>query len=60
VHRESEMCVGYFSVGIPGWDCHATGDDFPSLRGLSEEEREERVYDVVKGYYETICWKLPA
>ncbi len=60
VHPESELCVGYFLVDIPGWDRHSTGADnnFPSLKGLGEGEREERMYDVAKGYYETICRKI--
>ena len=60
VHRESQLCVGYFFVDIPGRDRHSTGGDnnSPSLSKLGDEERGEKVYAMAKGYYETICRKI--
>ena len=55
VHKDSELCVGYFFVDIPGWARHETGADFPSLKDLSAEEREETIYSVAESYYRIMC-----
>ena len=42
VHRDSELCIGYFLVDISAWVKHGSGKgDWPDLEGLSEVEREE-------------------
>lgn len=55
MHRESELCVGYFFVDIPAWGRHPSGLNFPAVEGMGREEREERIYDVAKVYYSTVC-----
>lgn len=53
-HAESKNLIGYFLVDIPAWLPHASGEDFPQLKGLSEEARNKKLYDVASKYYETI------
>jgi hypothetical protein len=53
-HADSKNLVGYFLVDIPAWLPHASGDDFPQLKGLDEAARNEKLYDVASKYYETI------
>ena len=59
-YRDSETCVGYFFVDIPGWARHHSELDFPGLVGLSDEQREERIYNVASAYYSTICTAVRA
>lgn len=59
-HRDSENCVGCCCVNIPGWARHQSGQDLPGLAGLSDEQREKRVYDVAAAYYSTICTAVRA
>jgi hypothetical protein len=53
-HAESKNLIGYFLVDIPAWLPHASGEDFPQLKGLGEEARNKKLYDVASKYYETI------
>ena len=53
-HAESKNLVGYFLVDIPAWLPHASGEDFPRLKGLDEASRNEKLFDVASKYYETI------
>jgi hypothetical protein len=53
-HAESKNLIGYFLVDIPAWLPHASGEDFPQLKGLDEEARNKKLYDVASKYYETI------
>lgn len=53
-HAESKNLIGYFLVDIPAWLPHASGEDFPQLKGLGETARNEKLYDVASKYYETI------
>jgi hypothetical protein len=53
-HAESKNLLGYFLVDIPGWARHATGEDFEYLKGLDDEERDIKLYEVASKYYETI------
>jgi hypothetical protein len=53
-HAESENLIGYFLVDIPAWLPHASGDDFPQLKGLEGDQRDEKLFDVATKYYETI------
>ena len=55
VHKDSELCIGYFFVDIPGWARHRSGEDFPQLKGLSSQERERSIYRVAQSYYSVIC-----
>ena len=61
VHRDSELCIGYFLVDIPAWVNHGSGKgDWPTLEGLSEVEREEKIGEMAEGYYSTICTAVRA
>ena len=53
-HAESKHLIGYFLVDIPAWLPHASGEDFPSLKGLSGAARNGKLHDVASKYYETI------
>ncbi len=53
-HADSKNLLGYFLVDIPAWLPHASGADFSQLKGLDEQARNERLYDVASKYYETI------
>ena len=53
-HAESRNLIGYFLVDIPAWLPHASGEDFPQLKGLDEAARNEKLYEVASKYYETI------
>lgn len=53
-HADSPDLLGYFLVDIPAWLPHASGADFPELRGLDPAARERALYDVASRYYETI------
>ncbi|MCW2507000.1 MAG: agarase [Modestobacter sp.] len=53
-HADSPDLLGYFLVDIPAWLPHASGADFPSLRGLDPAQRATALYDVASRYYETI------
>jgi hypothetical protein len=53
-HADSANLLGYFLVDIPAWLPHASGEDFPQLKGLEAGERETKLYDVASKYYETI------
>jgi hypothetical protein len=60
VHKDSEMCVGYFFVDIPGWARHQSGADFLGLESLGDGEREAKIGDFAKQYYKTICAAVKA
>jgi len=53
-HADSPDLLGYFLVDIPAWLPHASGADFPELRGLDPAGRDKKLYDVASRYYETI------
>ena len=53
-HRDSNDLLGYFFVDIPAWLPHAGGDDFPQLLGLSEKQRDAKLYDIAQRYYSII------
>ena len=55
LHRDSEMCVGYFFVDILSWERHPTGAGFPSLKELGEKEREQSLGRVAEAYYSSLC-----
>lgn len=55
MHNDSEMCVGYFFVDIPGWARHQSAADFPGLDGLERRERVANIEEVARKYYKTIC-----
>ena len=57
---DNEKLLGYFLVDIPAWLQHASGADFPSLQGLSPQERDERLYEVAHKYYETVTRHIKA
>lgn len=50
--EEDADLIGYFSVDIPAWLRHSTGRTFPQLEGLSGRERENRLSDIARKYYE--------
>lgn len=54
-HAQSRNLLGYFLVDIPAWLSHASGEDFPALKGLSESARDEKLHEVAGKYYETIA-----
>src|SRR5579859_4542722 len=53
-HAESKNLIGYFLVDIPAWLPHASGADFPQLKGLDEAARNEKLFNVATKYYQTI------
>src|SRR3954468_15656066 len=53
-HADSPDLLGYFLVDIPAWLPHASGADFPELRGLDPAGRDKKLYDVASRYYQTI------
>lgn len=53
-HARSKNLLGYFLTNIPAWLPHASGEDFPRLKGLDEAARDEKLHDVASKYYETI------
>src|SRR3954471_2767727 len=53
-HADSPDLLGYFLVDIPAWLPHASGADFPELRGLDPAGRHKKLYNVASRYYETI------
>lgn len=53
-HAQSKNLIGYFLVDIPAWLPHAAGEDFTMLKGLDEQARNSKLYDVASKYYETI------
>lgn len=55
VHKDSELCVGYFFVDIPSWTKHRSGADFPGLLESDEEERDSKINEVAEQYYATVC-----
>lgn len=59
-HAESKNLLGYFLVDIPAWLPHASGADFPGLKGLDPGERDEKLFDVATKYYETITKHIRA
>jgi hypothetical protein len=54
-HRDSRNLLGYIFVDIPAWMRHASGADFPQLKGLSLEERDRKVGEIAEKYYSTIA-----
>jgi hypothetical protein len=60
VHKDSEMCVGYFLVDIPGWARHQSAADLPGPDDLENREREANIGEVVRQYYKTICEAIKA
>lgn len=59
-HADSPNLIGYFLVDIPAWLPHASGRDFPQLEGLSEVERDAKLFEVATKYYETITKHIRA
>ncbi|MDQ1630018.1 MAG: hypothetical protein QOI54_3762 [Actinomycetota bacterium] len=51
---ENKNLLGYSFVDAPLWYPHPAGEDWPSLKGLSESSRDEKLFDVATKYYETI------
>jgi hypothetical protein len=48
VYKDSEICVGYFFVDIPGWARHQSGTDFPGQEGMEDSERDVKIGDVAR------------
>lgn len=59
-HADSKNLLGYFLVDIPAWLPHASGSDFPGLKGLDSAAREEKLFDVATKYYQTITKHIRA
>jgi hypothetical protein len=59
-HADSKNLLGYFLVDIPAWLPHASGDDFPQLKGLDPAARDEKLFEVATTYYETITRHIRA
>lgn len=53
-HRDNRNLLGYFFVDVPAWLRHATGSDFPQLRGLDGRAREDMVGKIAEKYYSSI------
>jgi hypothetical protein len=53
-HADDPNLMGYFLVDIPAWLPHAAGEDFPQLKSLHGDARNQKLYDVASRYYETI------
>jgi hypothetical protein len=53
-HKDSTNLLGYYFVDIPAWLRHASGADFPQLKGLNDAEREKKVGEIAEKYYSTI------
>lgn len=54
-HAERKTLLGYSYVDAPSWMRHVSGADFPQLKGLTEEVRNEKLYDIASKYYETMA-----
>ena len=48
MHKDSDMCVGYLFVDIPGWARHQLGTDSLGLEGLEDSERDVKIGDVAR------------
>lgn len=53
-HKDSVNLLGYYFVDIPAWVRHASGNDFPQLKGLSENERLAKVGELAERYYAVV------
>ena len=53
-HADSKNLIGYFLVDIPAWLPHSSGEDFPALKGLDEDNRDQKLFELASKYYETI------
>lgn len=47
--------IGYSYDDAPSWAPHVSGADFPQLKDLSEDEREERLGEIAEKYYATMA-----
>jgi hypothetical protein len=55
VHKDSDVCVGYLFVDIPGWARHQPPTYFLGLERLKDSERDVKIGDVAREYYKTTC-----
>lgn len=64
-HRSNENLLGYSYVDAPSWALsneasHVAGADFPQLKGLKGDTRENRLHEIATKYYATLHRHLRA